>query len=69
MDIAVALPWPTKIAIDTVLGEGPLPSWIGWLAHVPGWGGTTSRLMLLACFSVLLVIARAGRWQVVSVRR
>ena len=58
--IAVALPWPTKIAIDTVLGEGPLPSWIGWLAHVPGWGGTTGRLMLLASFSVLLVIARAG---------
>ena len=37
--LQAATPWPTKFALDNVLGRHRLPSWIGWIRDVPGLGG------------------------------
>lgn len=57
--LAVALPWPTKIALDNVLGGRPLPGWMAWLDNVPGLEGTTGQLVILGGCSILLFLLRA----------
>src|SRR5215212_10918606 len=48
--IALIAPWPLALMIDTVLGNKPLPSLLGWL---DGLG--TYALLILAVVSGLLV--------------
>src|SRR3954469_11628270 len=31
--LALLLPLPVKIAVDSVLGNEPIPHWLHWLAH------------------------------------
>lgn len=58
--VAVALPWPMKLAVDNVLKGQPLPGWAGWLDDVPGAATDVGRLVLLGVASVLLAAASWG---------
>jgi ATP-binding cassette subfamily B protein/subfamily B ATP-binding cassette protein MsbA len=57
--VLVALPWPTKIAVDSLLQDRPLPTWAGWLDDVPGGNGTVGLLCILGAATVLLAVASA----------
>ena len=48
-------PWPTKVLVDQVLGQEPLPDWLGQLVGVlPGPGGAP-RLLLAVCLATVLI--------------
>jgi len=67
--VAAAMPWTTKIAIDDVLREDRLPTWMGPLERIPGTGGTTGRLVLLGVLGLALVIVAAALTAVRQVGR
>lgn len=59
MALAVGLevlrPWPTKLLVDNVLGQQPLPSTIGRMVRaVPGGEGTEG-LLLWVCISTVVI--------------
>ena len=35
--MSLAVPWPLKVILDSVVGNHPPPQWIGWL--LPALGG------------------------------
>lgn len=55
--IAVAVPWPLKVAVDHVLVDRPLPGWAGWIDAIPGVGSVATRLGVLGVVIVLLAVA------------
>ncbi|MFC3383553.1 ABC transporter ATP-binding protein [Couchioplanes caeruleus subsp. azureus] len=57
--VAAALPWPAKLAVDSVLRGEDLPGWASWLSRLPGLGTPAGMLALLAAASVALVAARS----------
>ncbi|MFL6301001.1 MAG: ABC transporter ATP-binding protein [Terriglobales bacterium] len=50
--LALLLPLPVKIAVDSVLGSGPLPRWLAWMVH----DASTSSALVTAV-GLLLAIA------------
>jgi len=42
--LALLLPLPVKIAVDSVLGSGPLPAWLAWMMR----DATTSSALVAA---------------------
>jgi ATP-binding cassette, subfamily B, bacterial len=50
--LALLLPLPVKIAVDSVLGSGPLPAWLAWLKR-----DATTSSALVAAVGLLLAIA------------
>jgi ATP-binding cassette subfamily B protein len=58
--VAVAIPWPTKLAVDNVLRDRPLPGSVGWIDSIVGDWSQTALLVLLGVVSVLLVATNSG---------
>jgi ATP-binding cassette subfamily B protein/subfamily B ATP-binding cassette protein MsbA len=52
--VALLAPWPLAILVDTVLGDKPLPSLLGWLDHLD-----TRALLAIAVIGGLVVTALA----------
>jgi len=50
--LALLLPLPVKIAVDSVLGSGPLPAWLAWMMR-----DATTSSALVAAVGLLLAIA------------
>ena len=50
--LALLLPLPVKIAVDSVLGSGPIPGWLAWLMR-----DATTPSALVAAVGLLLAIA------------
>src|SRR3954452_1648412 len=50
--LALLLPLPVKIAVDSVLGSGPVPAWLAWMKQ-----GATTSSALVAAVGLLLAIA------------
>jgi ATP-binding cassette, subfamily B, bacterial len=50
--LALLLPLPLKIAVDSVLGSGPLPRWLAWMLH-----DASTSYALVAAVGLLLSIA------------
>ncbi|MFM8971479.1 MAG: ABC transporter transmembrane domain-containing protein, partial [Actinomycetota bacterium] len=67
--VAAAMPWTTKIAIDDVLREDRLPTWMAGAERIPGVDGTTGRLVLLGVLSLALVVVAAALTAVRQVGR
>ena len=56
---ALALPWPLKVVIDSVIGGDPAPDWVVWLVGPAlAAGGTT--LAAVAAFSLVLLAILGG---------
>jgi ATP-binding cassette, subfamily B, bacterial len=53
--IALLLPLPVKIILDSVIGTEPLPPWIVWLV-VPGFDGNDDALVLALALTVAIAI-------------
>jgi ABC-type multidrug transport system fused ATPase/permease subunit len=55
----LALPWPLKVVIDSVIGGDPAPDWVVWLVGPAlAAGGTT--LAAVAAFSLVLLAIVGG---------
>src|SRR5689334_14575497 len=52
------LPLPVKIAVDSVLSNGPLPRWLAWMAH-----NASTSSALVAAVGLLLAIAVVNQLQ------
>jgi len=50
--LALLLPLPVKIAVDSVLGSGPLPRWLAWMLR-----DASTSSALVAAVGLLLSIA------------
>jgi ATP-binding cassette subfamily B protein len=50
--LALLLPLPVKIAVDSVLGSGPVPAWLAWMMR-----DATTSSALVAAVGLLLAIA------------
>lgn len=51
--MGLAAPWPLKIIIDNVVGNHPLPGWLGWMKRL---SVSDSKMALAATVSLLLVV-------------
>lgn len=58
--VLVALPWPTKLAVDYVLAGRDLPGWARWVERLPGTGTALDLLLLLAAATVVLAVANGA---------
>jgi ABC-type multidrug transport system fused ATPase/permease subunit len=56
MAMALAVPWPLKSVLDSVVGNHPAPLWISWL--LPALGGNTK--VHIAEAAALLTVAIAA---------
>lgn len=53
--VDVLRPWPTKLLVDQILGQQPIPEAVNrWLAILPGPPGATG-LLVWACVSTVLI--------------
>jgi ATP-binding cassette subfamily B protein/subfamily B ATP-binding cassette protein MsbA len=52
--VTAATPWPITLAVDSVLGDRPLPGWASWLDRLPGAGSATGLVVWLAAAVVVL---------------
>lgn len=57
--LLLAVPWPTKLAVDYALRERPLPSWVAWLEDLPGANGTLGLLLWLGFTVVVVTVGSA----------
>src|SRR5687768_3253108 len=57
--LLVAIPWPTKLAIDNVLRRERLPGWSAWLESLPGADSSIGLLVALAAATVVLTVLHA----------
>jgi ATP-binding cassette, subfamily B, bacterial len=56
--LEVLRPWPTKILVDQVLGQQPLPESLAWvLLWLPGSGGVRGLLFWICACTVLIFFA------------
>jgi ATP-binding cassette subfamily B protein/subfamily B ATP-binding cassette protein MsbA len=46
--IVLCVPWPTKLAVDYVLVDRPLPAWSAWIEELPGAQSDIGTLFYLA---------------------
>jgi ATP-binding cassette subfamily B protein len=61
MPVALLMPVPLKIAVDSVIGAGPLPAWV-----VSSWGGarwSTPEAVLALAVGMVLAVALVGQGQ------
>src|SRR4051794_18204934 len=56
--LALLLPLPVKIAVDSVLGSEPVPGWLRWIAQ-----DASSTSALVAAVGLLLGIATVNQLQ------
>ena len=56
--LEVLRPWPTKILVDQVLGQQPVPDFLSWLLlWLPGSGGVRGLLFWVCACTVLIFFA------------
>ena len=58
--LVAALPWPTKIAIDNVLGDRPLSGWLARFEPLRTDSSALTLLIVLAGISVVLIVIQVS---------
>ncbi len=66
MAMSLAAPWPSKIIIDSVVGDRSQPHWITWLLAALGVDGKTSIAEAAGIATVLIAAATGAAMYVAS---
>lgn len=67
--LVAALPWPTKIAIDNVLGDRPLTGWLARFESMRTENSDLTLLIIVAAVSVALIMVQISLRTVQAVGR
>jgi ABC-type multidrug transport system fused ATPase/permease subunit len=64
--VSLALPWPLKVILDNVVGNHPVPTWIGWLLPMTGGDGKGDIAAAAGIATVAIALVSGGAFYVAS---